>query len=95
MLTPGLCHSELSRESGWFLEVMKFFLARSTEQGSRTLCNAVEQGEETHGQYLADCKIGKLAPFVKSEEGQKTQKRVWEELNGILEAIEPGVTSNM
>lgn len=36
---------------------MKFFLARSTEHGSRSLVNAVEGGEETHGQYLENCEI--------------------------------------
>lgn len=30
-------------------------LARSAEQGSRTLVHAVLGDEETHGKYLADC----------------------------------------
>ena len=33
-------------------------IARDTEVGSRTLVHAAEGGEETHGQYLSDCKVG-------------------------------------
>ena len=60
-LNPGLCHSELSRESPFLLTVLKFFLARSTEQGSRSIVSAVEAGEESHGQYLSDCQV---EPYV-------------------------------
>lgn len=56
-INPGLCHSELARDAPLWLHVMKFFLARSTEHGSRSLVNAVEGGEETHGQYLSDCQV--------------------------------------
>ena len=45
------------------LAVLKFFLARSTEHGSRSLVNAVEGGKETHGQYLSDCRV---TPYVRS-----------------------------
>lgn len=61
-INPGLCHSELSRDSGLGLTVMKFFLARSTEHGSRSIVNAVEGGEETHGQYMSDCQA---TPYVR------------------------------
>lgn len=54
-LNPGLCHSELARDAGWTLYIMKLLLARSTECGSRTLVNAVEAGHESHGQYMSDC----------------------------------------
>ena len=56
-LNPGLCHSELSRESGLALTILKFLFARTTEHGSRSLVSAVEGGEETNGQYLSDCEI--------------------------------------
>lgn len=56
-LNPGLCHSDLARDSGWFLYFMKLFLARTTEHGSRSLVHAAHAGEETNGQYLSDCKV--------------------------------------
>lgn len=61
-VNPGWVVSEVMREwTGLKLIIFKFFrafLARSTEVGSRTLVNAAEGGEETHGQYLDDCGIG-------------------------------------
>lgn len=56
-LTPGLCHSELTREAGIQLMIMKFFFARTTEVGSRTLVHGALAGPESHGNYLDDCKV--------------------------------------
>lgn len=74
---------------------MKLVLARSTEYGSRTLVNAISQGQDSHGQYLSDCKVTQPSSFVRSEEGKIAQARVWNELMGKLEAIKPGVTSSL
>ncbi|KAK7719830.1 hypothetical protein SLS64_002011 [Diaporthe eres] len=97
MLNPGLCHSELSRESGLGLAVMKFFLARSTEVGSRTLVAAGLAGEESHGKYMSDAVVAEqsLSAFVRSEEGDRAGKKVWKELSDMLDKIEPGVTANI
>ena len=57
LVNPGLCHSELSREGSWFVAVLKFFFARTTECGSRTLVQATEAGPESHGQYLSSCHV--------------------------------------
>ncbi len=94
-VNPGLCHSELSRESGWGLAILKFLLARSTEVGSRNLVHAASMGPESHGQYVSDCKIEQPSRYVMSSEGWKDQQRVWGELGGKLERIEKGVTSNL
>jgi NAD(P)-dependent dehydrogenase (short-subunit alcohol dehydrogenase family) len=94
-VNPGLCHSELSRESGWGLAIMKFFLARSTEQGSRTLVHAASLGPESHGQYSSDCVVAQPSRYVLSQEGWKDQQRVWDELAAKLERIQKGVTSNL
>lgn len=93
-LNPGLCHSELGRDAGWGLWLMKQVMARSTEVGSRTLVAGAAAGEESHGTYMTDSHVAEdaLSPFVRSEEGAETQKRVWAELKAILEDIEPGVT---
>ena len=62
-VNPGWVVTEVMREwTGLKLAVFKVFramLARSTEVGSRTLINASEGGEETHGKYMDDCSIGK------------------------------------
>jgi len=59
---PGWSVTEVMREwTGMKLVVFKFFralMARSTEEGSRTTVNAAGGGEETHGQYMNDDKLG-------------------------------------
>jgi hypothetical protein len=37
----------------------------------------------------------RVSPFVTSEEGVETQKRLWAELSEILEKIQPGVMGNV
>lgn len=94
--SPGLCHSDLSRESKgiqWLVfTIMKTILARSTEQGSRTLIDAGVQGPASHGHYLEDCKIAEPSEVV--TRNPDVQDRLWAELKAKLEAIQPGVTAN-
>lgn len=59
LINPGLCHSELTRDAGWFMYILKLILARTTECGSRTLVSGSEGGPETHGQYLSSCQVAK------------------------------------
>lgn len=56
-LNPGLCFTELGRESGWGVYILQIIFARSTEKGSRVLVDAASKGEESHGQYLDSCKV--------------------------------------
>jgi len=94
--SPGLCHSQLSREAGGMqkvaFSVVKGVLARSTEKGSRTLVNAGIQGPESHGKYLSDCEIGEPGAIVTGN--KDAQDRIWRELKAKLELIQPGVTAN-
>lgn len=97
-LNPGFCHSELARNAGWGLWLMKALLARTTEAGSRALVHASFAGEETHGQYLSDCTVAHVAPLVRkdeTEQGGQLQKRVWEEVVAQLEQIQPGILQNV
>lgn len=97
MLNPGLCHSELARDSGLGLHIMKMFLARTTEMGSRTLVAAASAGKASHGKYMHDGVVseGSLSSFVQSEDGTKASQKVWAELADILDKIQPGVTKNL
>ncbi|KAK8061221.1 hypothetical protein PG997_015442 [Apiospora hydei] len=67
-------------------------LARTTEQGSRTIFHAATQGAETHGQYMSDCRIDQPSETV--TKGKELQDRLWQELVMKLEKIQPGVTKN-
>lgn len=70
-------------------------MARTTEVGGRTLVYSAAGGEETHGQYMSECKIKEPSHFVRSKEGETVQNRVHTEVMDILETIQPGVTSNI
>ena len=95
-VNPGMCKSELSREAGWGMTIMKLLLARTTEQGSRTeIHGAIGAGVESHGQYLDCCRVGEVAPLVTSEEGVKAQRRVYKELMEKLERIQAGIGRNL
>lgn len=61
-VNPGLCHSELGREAGLGLKILKMLLARTTEAGSRTLVAAADAGTESHGQYLSSCRVAQSVP---------------------------------
>lgn len=95
MINPGLCHSELGREAGWRLWLLKQVLARSTEVGSRTLVAGATAGLESHGAYMSDSQIYNtmLSSFVRSNEGRQARENLWGELSRILEPLRPGIMS--
>ncbi|KAK5157918.1 hypothetical protein LTS14_003841 [Recurvomyces mirabilis] len=92
-VNPGWCHSELAREidSAVFRAITRVF-CRTTEVGSRTLVNAGLSGKETHGKYLSDDTITPCAPLVEGKGGAELQSKIWRELVGQLEGIQPGIT---
>lgn len=66
IVNPGLVDTEIMRHATGATKhlvrgAMKL-MARSVEEGSRTLVHAAGGEEETNGMYLDDCKIGKLVP---------------------------------
>ncbi|OOF95031.1 hypothetical protein ASPCADRAFT_208644 [Aspergillus carbonarius ITEM 5010] len=97
-LNPGLCRSQLSREMDTAaVRMILRLLGRTLEVGGRTLVAAAAAGQESHGQYMSN---GELAPhelssFVTSDEGKRTQLKLWEELGQILEKIQPGVMDHV
>ncbi|KAI9778379.1 MAG: hypothetical protein M1835_004957 [Candelina submexicana] len=98
-LNPGWVWSDVMREyTGLTWLIFKascWIFARSTEVGSRTLVWGAYGGMETHGQYMNDGKVGKVSKFVDSEEGRRTQEKVWEQLKRKLEGIQPGILQNI
>lgn len=96
---PGLCHSELSRDVKGIQRVIVdgflAILARTTEVGSRNFIAAAAAGDESHGQYISECVVTEPSKFVRSEEGKKIQEKVYKELLGVLETIQPGISANI
>jgi len=76
------------------LDLLKKLVARTTEQGSRTLVHAGSQGADTHGKYLSHCKVHATEGWAAGAGSKELQDRVWKELTERLEAIQLGVTSN-
>lgn len=101
VVEPGYCQSELLRERAlpWYLQILMSVglatVARTSEQGSRTYIFAAVAGWESHGAYLEDCMLSTPHDAVNSEEGRRTQTRVFNELIEILERVEPGISHNI
>ncbi|KAI4217444.1 MAG: hypothetical protein LQ351_000039 [Letrouitia transgressa] len=94
-VNPGLCHSELAREAGIGLYLLKLFFARTTEVGSRNYLWAAQGDWDTHGQYVSSCRVYPPASLVRSKDGEETQYKVWKQLSDKLEKIHPGIMSNV
>lgn len=62
-MSPGACHSQIHRNLTGFkkisMSILKMLIARSAEEGSRTLIAALVAGPESHGEYMADCAIAR------------------------------------
>lgn len=56
---PSFCKSNLANESQGSrgFQIFEKLLARSTEEGSRALVHGLLAGDESNGQYLANCRV--------------------------------------
>ncbi|RDW63620.1 hypothetical protein BP6252_11165 [Coleophoma cylindrospora] len=56
---PGYCATGLTHEKSDSLQIkiMEKVLARHVEVGSRCIVSGVVRGQESHGQYLSECKV--------------------------------------
>ncbi|KAF2717960.1 NAD(P)-binding protein [Polychaeton citri CBS 116435] len=90
---PGWCKTELFRQDdgGVFARNLLKLIGRTSEIGARTLTSAIAAGEETHGRYLSECQTKPSSVWVRSQEGQEAQKRMWIELLDTLDRVSPGV----
>ncbi|EXJ93042.1 hypothetical protein A1O3_01598 [Capronia epimyces CBS 606.96] len=99
-VAPGLCQTNLFQNytdttTKVATSVMLKVIGRPSEHGARTLVHAASAGKETHGQYLSECRVKQYSDFVKSAEGDRTARRLWEELSAIYEGVKPGCTQEL
>ncbi|KAG4433204.1 hypothetical protein IFR05_011312 [Cadophora sp. M221] len=98
-MTPGACKSDFHREiSGIGIiiqSILDALIARTTEAGSRTLVAGVAAGEESHGAYMADCKVAEPGPLVLGLDGKALQEKLWHQLVRQLESIQPGISKKI
>ncbi|PHH59773.1 hypothetical protein CDD81_2577 [Ophiocordyceps australis] len=92
---PGFVQTRLGREFGWNLYLWGVVFARSARVGSRTLVAAAGAGAESHGKYMSEGEVAEPSEWVRSEEGKRVQRRVWEEVVERVEGIVPGVSGNI
>ena len=101
LVAPGYCVSALrGNELSFGERIARKLTARSTDEGGRTLVDAVRpvgetEARERHGAYVDDMKVNAPAKWLDSKDGKETQIKVWKELNNILEGIEKGVTGSL
>lgn len=61
IVNPGFVKTEVMRNASVLFHLVfrpwRKLVARSTEEGARTILHAASSGKETHGQYLSDCKV--------------------------------------
>lgn len=100
-VAPGLCSTGLGRDARTFTKIMhesiRAMMARTAEEGSRTILHGLVAGEESHGKLLSGCKIKEfwVPDWVSNTEGQRLQKDIWEELAARLEETQPGCISQL
>lgn len=58
-IAPGFCATDLTHEEddNIMFKIMQKILARDVEVGSRCVVDGVARGQESHGQYLSECKV--------------------------------------
>jgi hypothetical protein len=98
MVSPGICNTGLGKDAGAVARFMqgmiRLFLARSAEEGSRTIMHAVTEGQASHGKHLSGCKVKDnwIAPWMLDANGRRTEKQIWTELTAIMEREGKGVS---
>ncbi|KAK0640972.1 hypothetical protein B0T16DRAFT_514950 [Cercophora newfieldiana] len=97
MTSPGLCTTQLGRDARTLTRAiqgaLRTAMARSAEEGSRTILHGIVGDEETHGKHLSGCEIKEhwIPKWMTDEEGQRTQKQIWKEL--VAKLVQAGCTT--
>jgi len=98
-VNPGFCRTELTRETNILTKLIMYFcewwLARTTETGSRTIMWGALAGRqgEVHGRYTSNCRVEEESDLVLSEEGADIEERLWKETLEILVQVDGRVKS--
>lgn len=60
-VNPGMCTTDLARDAPRsfkvMLGIMRLVMARTAEEGSRTLVHAALAGPESHGALMSECRV--------------------------------------
>lgn len=75
-----------------FMFVWNSVLARTAEQGSRTLVSGLMLGEEANGRLWTNDQFDDRSPNITASEWEVLQKVVWKEIVQVLRAYKPDLT---
>lgn len=89
---PGMVDTSMSDVLPVYLRIpvnmVKAIRARSPQKAAWMALNAgVVVGSESHGRFLADMSVDEPCDFVKSEEGRRVQKLLWNETCDEMEGL--------
>ncbi|BCS17704.1 uncharacterized protein APUU_10532A [Aspergillus puulaauensis] len=93
-VAPGFCKSNLlSREENipLMIKIVQAIVARTIEEGSKTLVHAVTQGPETHGQWLEDQVIRDPGNLVSDPDLVVAREKLWKEIVAVLKEVDPEI----
>jgi NAD(P)-dependent dehydrogenase (short-subunit alcohol dehydrogenase family) len=97
---PGICKTDLARQytqKSLFYRIaiwiMFLLIGRSAEAGSRQYVSAITRGRESQGKMWKNDVYFDGGKMVESAEGKKFGEKMWKELVGAMETIEPKVRS--
>ncbi|KAJ5097479.1 hypothetical protein N7456_008200 [Penicillium angulare] len=92
-VTPGFCKSDLlTRERApWTLKLIQALIARTVEEGSKTLLHAAMQGTESHGKWLENQFIADPGAIVTTQDAAVIREKIWAEIIAVLHDLDPEV----
>ncbi|KAL4747501.1 hypothetical protein BDW72DRAFT_209511 [Aspergillus terricola var. indicus] len=90
-VAPGFCKSDLlTRESvPWILKVIEALVARSAQEGSKTLLDSATRGVSSHGKWLENQAITTPGKLVTDPNEAAYKGKVWKEILEILRGVDP------
>ncbi|KZO93405.1 NAD(P)-binding protein [Calocera viscosa TUFC12733] len=97
---PGMIKTQLPRKApSWTAPILWALALREAnpvEKGASCYVHAVAcLGKESHGLWYRRMRLTPYLPFVTTPDGEKTQKRVWNETMQMLEKVVPGISANV
>jgi NAD(P)-dependent dehydrogenase (short-subunit alcohol dehydrogenase family) len=91
-LNPGFCYSGLHRhEHTGIIKIFLWAFGWTSVQGGHCLADALVRHQDSHGKYLSEQQETPPSSFVVSDEGEKVQKKIWDETLALLRKEAPGV----
>ncbi|KAI0536213.1 putative short-chain dehydrogenase [Xylaria digitata] len=90
---PGQCSTDLYRNFPLgvrlFMSLFNAVIARSAEQGSRTLVTGLLRGREANGKMWVNDHFDDWSPGITAKEWESLQKRIWRDIVRVLKQYKP------